>query len=220
VAGAPPDRGAAAALLAIAVAWCAQALFEWSWDIPAVTLPLFVALGTLAARPGRPAPAGARAPILAGVTAACVLYALSCALPAAARLETNAALAVAGGEQVSPGRLADAAAKAELAARLNPLATGGLLAAANIAIRRQRVPEASRDLLRAARRQPYDPEPWLQLTLTEGRVGNRTAARRAALRAFALDPRNDDTLRSAGITVARVLPANESATATGSPLPP
>ncbi len=220
VAGAPPERGAAAALLAIAVAWAAQAPFEWSWDIPAVTLPAFLALGTLAARPmrGPTPPAAARGPALAAVTVACALYVISVGLPAVARAQTDSALAIAGTRGVSPERLADAAAKAELAARLNPLATDGLRAAANIATRRGRDREAVRNLLRAIRRQPYDANAWLRLTLTELAAGNRAAARRAALRAVALDP-----VGGARVAAERVfeatLPPNESATATGSPLP-
>jgi O-antigen ligase len=220
--GAPPDRGAAAALLAIAVAWAAHALFEWSWDIPAVTLPVFVALGTLAARPGRQtaAPVEGRGVALAAVTAACVLYALSCALPAIARIQTDAALATAGEAGVSDARLADAAAQAELAARLNPLAIDGLVAEASIAARRDRTQEANRIVLRAVGRQPYDPDLWVRLTLTQAAIGDRAAARRAALRAVALDPRDAGTVDAAVRAFAQTLLANESATATGSPLPP
>jgi tetratricopeptide (TPR) repeat protein len=220
--GAPPDRGAAAALLAIAVAWAAQALFEWSWDIPAVTLPVFLALGTLAARPGRmaPAPVEGRGAALIAATVACVLYALSCALPAIARVQTDAALATAGAADVSDDRLADAAAQAELAARLNPLAIDGLVAEASIALRRDRTEEANRVVLRAVRRQPYDPDLWVRLTLTQAAIGDRAAARRAALRAVALDPRDAGTVDAAVRAFAQTLLANESATATGAPLPP
>jgi predicted Zn-dependent protease len=148
-----------------------------------------------------------------------VLYAVSCALPAIARIESDSALRAAGAEHVSAGRLADAAAQAELAARLNPLSVDGLIAGASIAVRRDRPDDANRDLLRAVRRQPYDAELWVRLTLTEGAAGDRAAARRAALRAIALDPRSAETRRAAITALALMMTANESATATGSPLP-
>jgi hypothetical protein len=43
------DRLAAAALLAIGAAYCAHAVYDWDWDIPAVTIPALLALGTLGA---------------------------------------------------------------------------------------------------------------------------------------------------------------------------
>ncbi|MEA2123644.1 MAG: hypothetical protein QOI80_426, partial [Solirubrobacteraceae bacterium] len=154
-AGSAPERGAAAALFAVAVAWLAQAVFEWSWDIPAVTLPMFLALGVLAARPAAaPAPLPARGPALTAVAIGFVLFAVSAGLPAVARTQVTSALAIAGQDAVSPGRLRAAAAKTELAARLNPLATDPLLAAAKIAKRRGRNADATRALLRALERQP------------------------------------------------------------------
>ena len=76
-AGAPPERGAAAALLAVAAAWVVQALFEWTWDIPAVTLPVLLALGVLAARPlpgGARGPMKARGPAVAAAATAAFLF--------------------------------------------------------------------------------------------------------------------------------------------------
>jgi hypothetical protein len=220
VAGAPNDRGAAAALLAIGAAWLAQAFLEWTWDIPAVTLPLFVALGVLAARPVRaPAPASARGPALIGAAVAFVLFAVSAGLPAIARTQVDSALSIAGQDQVSAGRLRDAAAKAELSARLNPLAVDGLLAGAEIAARRGRAEEATRALLRAVRRQPYDAAAWAQLALIEFRRGDFPGMRRAARRAVALDPFNGRWFGLADRAFGATLVPSGSATAIGAPLP-
>jgi hypothetical protein len=46
-----PDRGLYAALLAVALAWAIHGAFDWDWQMPAVTLPLFVLAGMALARP-------------------------------------------------------------------------------------------------------------------------------------------------------------------------
>ena len=81
-----------AALLAVAAAWVAQSPFEWTWDIPAATLPMLLALGVLAARPAPPRRTPARAGVLLGAAAAAALLAVSVALPALARWQTDRAL--------------------------------------------------------------------------------------------------------------------------------
>jgi hypothetical protein len=218
VADAPPERGAAAALLAIAVAWVAQALLEWSWDIPAVTLPVFLALGVLAARQRQPAPVAARGPALTAVTVGFTLFAVSALLPAIAATQTDSALAIAGKDGVGAERLRDAAHKAELAAQLNPLDDDPLLASAQVAVRRDHDEEATRTLLRAVDRQPYDSEAWARLALTEFGRGDVPGVRRASLRALSLDPFNPRWLGLAGRAFGGTLIPSGSATAGGTPL--
>jgi hypothetical protein len=46
-----PDRGLFAALFAAALAWALHGAFDWDWQMPAVTLPLFMLAGLALARP-------------------------------------------------------------------------------------------------------------------------------------------------------------------------
>ncbi|HLH14061.1 MAG TPA: O-antigen ligase family protein [Solirubrobacteraceae bacterium] len=54
-----PDRGVYAALLALTLAWAVHQAFDWDWQMPAVTLAVFVLAGLALARPaGRGAALG------------------------------------------------------------------------------------------------------------------------------------------------------------------
>lgn len=200
----------AAALLAVAAAWVAQSPFEWTWDIPAATLPMLVALGVLAgsgpARPGR----HGGALVVTGTAVAAVLLAISVALPQLSRWQTDRALRLRSGER--------AARAADLAARLNPVATEPLLAAADVAERRGRTEEARRYLLRAVRRQPYDGESWQQLARVEFAASDRVDGLRALAHALRLDPANGFIIGQARRAYETAVDAGESATATGTPL--
>ncbi len=220
VSGAPPARGASAALLAVAVAWGVHSLFEWDWDIPAVTLPMLLCLGVLAARPahgGRPL--AARGLVMTAVTVGFVLFTVSALLPAIAKTKTSSALEAVGNDKVSEAQLADAAAQAELAARLNPLSADPLIAASDIAERRRRPDQARAYLLRAVRRQPYDVDAWTHLIRTEFLRGDRAAVRRASVKALDLDPISAATFGLAYRARQNSVLPSESASATGSPLP-
>jgi O-antigen ligase len=219
--GAPPARGHAAALFAIAVAWLVHAFYDWDWDIPAVTLPALFVLGVLAARPApaRVRAARARGSALSAAVAAFVLVALSAVLPALAQHRTDAALTAIGSPRVGEAALVDAAADAELAARLNPVAVEPLFAASTIAVRRGRRDEARAAIVRALERQPDSLEAWMRLAQFEFERGDRSGLRRAAQRALELDPLNPGTIVLARRAQSGSAPPGESATATGSPLP-
>src|SRR5204863_1114826 len=118
---------------------------------------------------------------------------VSAALPALASTKTESALTSVGA-RVSDVRLADAAAEAELAARLNPLSVQPLLAASAIAERRGRREDARGYVLRALRRQPYSVDGWIRLAQLEFERGDRAGVRRASERAVELDPRNLATI--------------------------
>ena len=212
----------AAALWAGGAAWVAHSLYDWDWDIPGVTVPMLIGLGVVAARPAvRAAPwrtPGARGAALAGMVVALVLAGVSVALPALAEERTAAALERAGGE-ASDAALADAAATAEFAASLNPLAVEPLFAAASIAERRGRLDEARRLLLRAAERQPDNADPWFRLLRIDLARLDRASLRRAAQRVVELDPLNPVAFAAARNAEAAAAPPEESATATGAPLP-
>lgn len=200
-----------AALLAVAAAWVAQAPFEWTWDIPAATLPMLIALGVLA---GRPRPAGrgrARPALLASAALGATLLIVSVALPELSRHQTDRALRLTDDER--------AARAADVAARLNPLATEPLLAAADVAERRGRTDEARRYLLRAVRRQPYDTESWQQLARVEFAAADRVDGLRALEQVLRLDPANGFVIGQARRAYETAVEPGESATATGAPLP-
>ena len=221
VAGAPPERGYAAALLAVAAAWVAHAFYDWDWDIPAVTLPALFVLGVLGARPAPPRlrPPEWRAAALACAGVAFVLVATSALLPAAAKSRTESVLASIGDGPVDDARLAEAEADAEVAARLNPLAVEPLFAVATIARRRGREADEREALLRALERQPDSVAVWVKLAAFSFVRGDARGVRRASRRALKLDPRNPGLFDLARRADAGVAPPNESATATGSPLP-
>jgi O-Antigen ligase len=49
-----PDRALYAALLAVVLAWAVHGAFDWDWQMPAVTLPVFMLSGMALARPSGP----------------------------------------------------------------------------------------------------------------------------------------------------------------------
>ena len=104
-------------------------------------------------------------------------------------------------------------------ARLNPRAVEPLCAVATIALRRGRPVEERAAILRALERQPDSVFAWVKLMTFEYLRGNTRALRRASLRALALDPRNPGLIGLARRAQSALFPPEESATATGSPLP-
>jgi O-antigen ligase len=223
------ERETAVALFAAAVAWLVHGLVDWDWDIPGVTVPVLVFLGVLVARrPPATTPVvglsraeGAVGPRAAALGLACVLLGLaivSAGLPALADSKASAALAVSN--DASPRELQDAAAQADLAARLDPTAIRGLLAAAAIEQGRDRLLDARRYLLQAVRRQPHSSAAWerlLRLTLS---TADRPGAKAAARRLLELDPIGTPARALAGRLVLFSVPAGSSSTATGTPLSP
>lgn len=227
-----PRRGYAAALLAMGVGWSAHSLVDWDWSIPGVTVPALLALGLLAARPARRAQATVATfrdvdreraapvgPALA-LAAACVLLgamAASAIFPAWSESKATGAQS-----SISPDatetELTDAAADAEVAARLDPTAVRPLFVAASIAEGRDRLLDARRYLLQAAERQPDDPEVWFRLAGVAAQLADRDGFRDAAYRAARLDPANPGARVVASDAEAAMAPPSASATATGTPL--
>ena len=228
VAGAPPGRGYAAALLAAPAAWIAHSFYDWDWDIPGATLPMLIALGVVVARPARerfappprPGEGGVRALGFALGVLVVILAVVSATLPALAQTRTSAALVAVGEENLTEEQLADAAATAELAADLNPLAVEPLIASASIAERRGRVEEARSYLLSALERQPDNVEVWYALARVDGVLRlDRASFVREAQRALELDPLNPVAFALARRAQQALIAPSESATATGAPIP-
>jgi hypothetical protein len=224
-----PERDLGVALVAAAIAWAVHGLYDWDWNIPAVTAPPLAMLGVVAAWRGpRPVAAGAlsaaRAPdsaarglAVAAATLAAAAAVASAGLPAWADGKADAAAAAAAGD--TPAALEAAAAQADLAGRLDPLSVRPLFVGAAVAEGRGRLLTARALLLDAAGRQPENPEVWLRLAGLALRLADRPGFGRAATRALALDPVNPQAILLAARAVAATAPPAGSATAVGTPLP-
>lgn len=220
------ERALGAALLGVGAAWAAQDLVDWTWDVPGVTLPALVAVGVLV---GSGAPravsrrdwsgergVGGRALALAGVTLGGAAFALSAVLPGLAQHEAATARVAAA---TAPRRSGDALKRAELAARLDPLGTDGLLAAGAILEREGHLVAARTRLLDAAERSRYDSGVWFALARATLALGDARGYTRALEGLRESDPRGALFLL-ADPAVALLAPPSASATAMGTPLGP
>ncbi|MFP5363269.1 MAG: O-antigen ligase family protein [Thermoleophilia bacterium] len=224
----PPgrERDIGAALFAGAAAWLVHGLVDWDWDIPAVTVPVLLFLGVLAACPperrhGAAALRSATGARGLALALACVFLGrviVSAGLPMIADEKASAAQAVS--TDADESELQDAAADAEVAARLDPTAVRPLLASAALAEGRGRLLEAQRFLLDAADRQPYNSTVWLRLLELALKTADRRGAKAAAQRLLELDPIGSGARALAGRLAIFEVPAAGSPTATGTPLSP
>jgi hypothetical protein len=221
------DHMLALACVAAAIAWLVHGLIDWDWDIPGVTIPALALLAVAAAIPPvrdsvptftAPRRQSVMVVSLAAVTLALLAFATSAILPAWSQSKARGALDLAAAHN-DPASLARAADQADLAARLNPLATEPLIDAATIAANRGLPGQARHYLLEAVDRAPYDASSWDRLALLALQTGDRAGARRAALRALSLDPINPATAAIAASAVSLSAPPQDSPTATGTPLP-
>jgi hypothetical protein len=227
----PPGRehALAGACLAAAIAWLVHGVFDWDWDIPGVTLPALVLLAVAAARPmplrpppGRPRPNRSHSLgrlALAGLTLGLAAVSASAILPALSQSKAGDALAQAA-DATTPAQLQQAAATADLAARLNPLDDTPLIDAGIIADRRGLYTVERTYLLRAAARSPYDAAPWIRLAYVATVLGDRAGLLAASRRALELDPIGTASLGLAITSEAFIALPQDSATATGTPLAP
>jgi hypothetical protein len=235
----PPgrERDVAAALLAAAAAWFAHAATASDWDVPGVTVPALLFLGVLAGgvarrspvagvpgavvlvdpeRPSRVTP-GRTAVMLVATLLACA-YAASAVLPSWSDGLSSSAQERSERPRPTAASLQAAAADADIAASLDPVAVRPLLVGATIANQRGRSLEARRLLLEAVRRQPDSAESWAALARTATALADRAGAERAALRALELDPQSPALRRLAQEAETNLAPPGGSATATGTPL--
>jgi hypothetical protein len=228
------ERLLAASLLGGAVAYGVHCLYDWDWNIPAVSLPALVFLGVLIgarARPSGPVyglrasgsasfverpSLGSRARWLGALTLWLCVFALSAVLPSLAASKANSALIQAASG--SPSALRSAQASAVLASSLDPLSDAGLRAEASVAIHQGRPARARAYLQQAVGRDPTDGLAWNALALTYALLRDTQGATFALQRMIALDPRAQSVQ---ALVRAELLsaPASESVTATRTPLP-
>jgi hypothetical protein len=184
------ERLIGAALVAGTGAYLVHGLYDWDWNIPAVTLPALLFLGVVAGTPPGPAlrraGAGTRALLLAALTLCLCTVALSATLPSLAASKASNALLAAADTHATV--LQRAQASAELASRIDPLSDAGLRVLATLALRRGDQRSAIHDLVAAVSRQPSDASAWQQLAYLEIQQGNYRDGMRAATRLLALDP--------------------------------
>jgi O-Antigen ligase/Tetratricopeptide repeat len=215
------ERSARLALLAAAAAWGVHSLYDWDWEIPAVTLPALLAAAVAAAPPVRssaPRPRGPRAPLLAAVGAALAAVAISAsaALPSLSEGKRLDALRAA-----ADGSLRQAAEDAALARRLDPLALEPLFTASIIAARRGRLQEAATLLQRAAALEPDSADVWRRLATIYLSVDDREGAIQALRRLAETDPLTYGAAPGAvgGVLFQLEAPPPSSAGAYGTPPP-
>jgi hypothetical protein len=219
------ERAFAVALLAAGVAYAIHALYDWDWELPGVTFPVLLFLGALAgsgmsrrAWRSRRRPDAVRALTLGATTFVLCVYAVSALLPTLAATKASAALTQAGATS-SRVELLHAVGTAQLASRLDPLSDDGLKAAASISVSLGHPVQARTYLLEAVGRDPSDELAWEQLANLERGLRDVRAARQAVARVLALDPRGTVGRRLALNLQELRTPANDSATATSTPLP-
>jgi hypothetical protein len=191
-----PERLMGGALLGAAVAYGVHCLYDWDWNIPALSLPAFLFLGVVAGqfRPGagtrgRERPNFQRSVLrgsaLAGITVCLSLVTLSVELPELAADKASAALVAASGASASAVR--GAQAEAAVASQLDPLSDAGPLAQAATALRASQTTRARVYLGEAVARNPSDPQAWEQLALVDFNLRDRQWIA-AVQRAAQLDP--------------------------------
>lgn len=226
------ERDMSAALLAGGCAWLVHGLVDWDWDIPAVTLPVLAFLGVLcalrpeermgpspAAPPAAPPGPVGRGAVLAVVAGLLCFVLASAIAPAWSQSLAQDAL-VASGEAATPEERADAAADAELAARIDPLAVEPLLAGATVATSRERLVDAKAMLVEAVERQPFSVRAWQALAQLSVFTADRDTYARAAERALEVDPAGATSRGLVEGSGAFIAPPELSPTATGTPLTP
>ena len=180
--------------LAILAAFALQASVDWSWAIPALTVPAFAAAGVVlagaSAAPDRPRRPG---PLASGA-----LVALAVVAVAGAALPWWSAHAVADGrDALADGRPGDALDLARRAEAANPLSLGPLLlrAAADSDLQPPQPARALGAYERATRLQPDNPASWRALAIFLGEDPRAVAAWRQVRR---LDPRDPEAALRAG----------------------
>lgn len=189
------DRLLAGAGLAAGLAYAIHSLYDWDWEIPAVTLPALLLLGVVVSSRARVTTAserradarlGLRAVMLALFTLWLGVFALSVELPELAASKASAALVEASSS--SPAPLTRAQSTAQQASALDPLSDAGAKALAAVAIHRGQVGSAQAYLQQAVQRDPSDGAAWNLLSYADLLLHDDAGASQATRNVVALDP--------------------------------
>jgi O-Antigen ligase len=220
------ERSLAVGLLAAAVAYSVHELYDWDWDIPALTIAALVCLGTLGGSlaghrtwargevAGGEGGGGLAARVLGLGLAALWLsaFAVSVVLPRLA--STDAQRALISASSATPSALRSARTLALRASRLDPLSDAGLRAASTISVHQGDLMRARTDLLEAVRRTPTDGSAWQELAFEDFALRDNADGLAASQRALALDPRGAVAITFAERAMLNRAPPAGSATAT------
>ncbi len=183
------DPGPAIGLpLAVVATFALQAVVDWSWAIPALTIPALAGAGIVlaAAAPGAAGPRRARpSPVAAGILASVVaILVLSAVLPWWSSRDVRE-----GREALADGRPGDAVALAKDARATNPLAITPIILMAQAYTDQGDLPRALGAYRAATRVQPDNPQSWRALAIFLGPDRQATAAWR---RVHRLDPQDPE----------------------------
>jgi len=182
-----PSGSLAGAFLGLFAAGMVGVAIDWTWQVPAVAVPILIAAGMLTGAasadpvvgsggPGRKSKLRGGPPLLAGPALGLALLAL--ALPsiwaggvlaiASSKLEESA-------DAFARGQLEEAAAAARTAAAVEPWAAEPWLRLALIEQAGDNYRAALRDVTVAIRKSPEDPRAWVLATALQGALGNQAA---------------------------------------------
>lgn len=179
--------------LALLAAFALQSCIDWTWAVPALTIPAFAAGGVVLAAAAPGVARGARrpgGPAAAGIAALALVAAVSALLPWwSVRLTDQASAALADGRP----RLA--LQKAEEAQARNPLALDPLRMKAAAYTALGRPARAYGAYIEMTRVQPDNPAAWRALARFLGNDPRAVGAWREVLR---LDPRDGDAAAEIG----------------------
>ena len=185
-----PDIGVP---LAIVAAFALQAAVDWSWSIPALTVPAFASAGVVlaAASPGAGArPSRLPARCVGTLTGLGLVAIVSAALP-----WWSGHLTAQGEDALADGRPAAARDRADSARAANPLATTPLLLLARAYNDLKEPARALGAYREATRLQPDNPSTWRALALFLDQDSRATGAWRQVRR---LDPQDPDAALRGG----------------------
>ena len=193
------ERAVGVALVALPVAWAVHALVDYPLDFLAVSGPtVLVAFALLGAgRPTGRLPGGAFAVAASVLVALAVVAVLVTPRLADRQLDRATRL-------YDERRLDDAAAAADRARALDPLALAPVLTAAAIEERRRDLPRAAALYREAVRLQPENPAGWFELGLFELYTRHDSCAAYFALNeAYTRDPKGKEWIPGGALDVAR-----------------
>ncbi|MDQ3381067.1 MAG: hypothetical protein M3546_12240 [Actinomycetota bacterium] len=192
------ERAAAVPLATAPAAYLVHALVDYDWDFLAVTAPVMVALGVLAAVGVAQGARRVRPVLGLGAFLLAAVLLVSFASPRLAERSVRESTRALGGD------LARARDRADRARLFNPLSIDPIFALARIRERQSLERGAEKTYVEAVELQPENPETWYALGLYEYQVRrNLCAAYRFLNEAYTLDPVGDQWNDGGELDIAR-----------------